>query len=136
MNKNSYWILTSKSKKGGGQLIAELTPDGMVYLWPMTAAKQQLQLHPEKDQDLDALLADGDFIEKSGFYHSIFDFMSNSKYTPELYALLEAGEFDSIRACREFLLRNFEPNMLICGFLRKRQSITEWKQPAGESSLK
>ena len=103
MVKNTYWKLFSKGKKGSEPLIAELTPDGMIYIWPVNPRTESVLISADKDQDPEGLLSDGDFLDKQSFFNSIADFMNNSKYDTAHYDISPIGEFDSIRSCREAL---------------------------------
>ena len=100
MFKNSYWLLTSKKTKTMSQLILELTPDGMAYLWPVLPGVSKPTLPIEADQDPEALAADGDFLEKAGLYRSITDFMNHSRYSAETFDYSVLGDYESIRSCR------------------------------------
>jgi len=106
MKKNSYWLLTEKRKRVATQVIAELTADGMVYIWPLTASVPKQHLPLEQDQDPEALQIDGDFLGKDGFFQSIADFLSHSRYTVSDYDMKPLGEFESIRSCRQGLLKD------------------------------
>jgi len=97
---NTYWLLSEKRSKGSLPLIVEFTADGVAYIWPAIPDTQMMALSPDVDQDLDALLADGDFLERAGLFHNIADFMNYSKYTPARYEYSLIGDFASIRSCR------------------------------------
>ena len=103
MAKNEYWHLTGKGSVAGVQVIAELLPDGSVYVWPVQPALHSPITDPSKEQDLEDLMTDGEFIEHHGFFYSIADFMDNTKYSPALYNLQPLGEHESIRFCRSVL---------------------------------
>lgn len=100
MLKNTYWLLTGKKAMTGDQVIAELIPDGSVYIWPFHPALKNPISDPAKEQDLDDLMIDGDFIAHFGYFSSFADFMDNSKYSSEFYDFQPIGEHESIRACR------------------------------------
>lgn len=104
MTKNTYWHLTAKDNTSGLlPVIVELTPDGMVYVWPV-AAEQGRPLRPaDNDQDPDALMIDGDFLMSRGYYHNIADFMDHSEFSAERYCATPIGELESIRICRVVL---------------------------------
>ena len=100
MLRNSYWRLTPKATASNDGIIVELTSDGLAYVWPLLPGEIRLEDIPDTDQDPEALIADGDFLEYSGFYHHITDFMTHSKYLETLYVFEFLGDFESIRACR------------------------------------
>ena len=99
MIRNKYWLLMEKTKKPAF-LIAELTADGIVYVWPKAATILKSSRPLNEDQDPEALLADGDFIQMSGYYNGVKDFLSHSKYTSDSYNVTFIGEYESIRSCR------------------------------------
>lgn len=86
------------------KLILELTSDGMAYVWPLLPDASKSVQSVKADQDPEALAADGDFLEKSGFYRSVTDFMNHSKYSAEAFDYAALGDYESIRYCRATLL--------------------------------
>lgn len=52
------------------------------------------------EQDLEALIADGDYISFNGSFHNIFDYAANSLCSLDLYDYVRLGEYDSIGTCR------------------------------------